>query len=69
MSPKIYRIEAENLEPFLCTVYLRHVIRPSVCLHISARMPLGVFLWNLMLATIMEIQIWLKSDKIIGQLT
>jgi hypothetical protein len=68
-SPELYCIEAENLEPFLGAVQLCHVIRPSVCPHISAQLPQGGFLWNLMLATITQIQICLKSDKIIGQFT
>jgi len=42
---------------------------PSVCRHVSARLPLEGFLCNLTLETSgYKIQIWLKSDKISGTL-
>jgi len=45
---------------------------PSVCRHVSARLPLVGFPCNLILETLRspgyKIQIWLKSDKISGTL-
>ena len=48
-------------------------VRQSVCPHISARIPLDLFPWNLLLRTSIKIcrvlRIWLKSDKNTGLFT
>jgi len=36
------------------SAYYLHDFRPSVCQHVSARLPLDAFPWNFMLATLMK---------------
>ena len=67
VAKKVYLPRHVSLRPIHKSVNL------TVCPHVSAILPLGTFPWISILGAIMKfgrkIQIWLKSDKSIGQFT